>query len=148
MRMSITALKKLDRNFPYSVSFLTPSQPQPEVQFSGRHNGLYLYLSRLLRPVWASPLVVGPEAAPASALAAPELEAVTAQLHDLAAFLDRTASLDVSLGRGGGGDNHAILKEKQSLQWVSWRFTIAPFHHCTIAPLHHGTIAPLHLCTR
>ncbi len=29
----------------------------PEMHFSAKHNGLYLYLSRLLRPVWLSTLV-------------------------------------------------------------------------------------------
>ena len=97
-------------------------QPQPELQFSPRHNGLYLFLSRLLRPVWGGPLVVGPETSPSSSVSGPELEAVTAQLHDLAAFLDRnsTASLDMSLGGAGpqsrpGPDSQALLREKQSL---------------------------------
>jgi len=90
-------------------------QPQPEIQFSARHNGLYLYLSRLLRPVWAFPLVQGSEA---SSLGAAELEAIMAQLHDLVAFLDRNSSLELSLTQRPGSDSHALLKEKQSLQWV------------------------------
>ncbi|KAJ3145532.1 hypothetical protein HDU89_007029 [Geranomyces variabilis] len=32
--------------------------PSPEIKFSGRHDGLALYLSRLLRPVWKSRIVV------------------------------------------------------------------------------------------
>lgn len=30
----------------------------PEVKMSGKHNGLYRYLARLLRPVWNEPLVI------------------------------------------------------------------------------------------
>ena len=52
-------------------------------------------------------------------MSGPELEAVTAQLHDLAAFLDRnsSASLDLSLGQAvrPGPDSQALLREKQSL---------------------------------
>ena len=50
------------------VNYTTNQQQQPpaEVQFSGRHNGLYLYLGRLLRPVWAVPLVNGPADQPTS----------------------------------------------------------------------------------
>ena len=34
-----------------------PPQIMPEVQYSGKHNGLYLYFSRLIRPFWLKPLV-------------------------------------------------------------------------------------------
>ena len=30
----------------------------PEVKMSGKHNGLYRYLARLLRPVWNEPVVI------------------------------------------------------------------------------------------
>lgn len=30
----------------------------PEVKMSGKHNGLYRYLARLLRPVWSEPVVI------------------------------------------------------------------------------------------
>ena len=33
-------------------------QQQHQVTFSGKHNGLYLYFSRLVRPVWLKTLVV------------------------------------------------------------------------------------------
>lgn len=69
-------------------------QQQPtEVQFSGRHNGLYLYLGRLLRPVWAVPLVNGPADQPASQVSGPELEFIVGQLHELRIFLEKHASL-------------------------------------------------------
>ncbi len=49
------------------MNYTTQQQSMPaEVQFSGRHNGLYLYVGRLLRPVWAVPLVCGPAEQPAS----------------------------------------------------------------------------------
>ena len=34
-----------------------PAQIIPEIQYSGKHNGLYLYFSRLIRPFWLKPLV-------------------------------------------------------------------------------------------
>ena len=49
------------------MNYTTQQQSMPaEVQFSGRHHGLYLYVGRLLRPVWAVPLVCGPAEQPAS----------------------------------------------------------------------------------
>lgn len=33
----------------------SPSEA-PDYQFSGRHNGLYLYFGRILRPLWYLPL--------------------------------------------------------------------------------------------
>ena len=41
-----------------------------------------------------------------------------AQLHDLVSFLDKNSSLELSLSQRPGSDSHALLKEKQSLQWV------------------------------
>lgn len=35
-----------------------PPQIVPEIQYSGKHNGLYLYFSRLIRPFWLKTLVV------------------------------------------------------------------------------------------
>ena len=75
------------------------TQQPAEVQFSGRHNGLYLYLGRLLRPVWAVPLVCGPADQPASQVSGPELEFIVGQLHELRLFLEKHATL--APGTGG-----------------------------------------------
>jgi len=91
-----------------------PGQQQPEVQFSARHNGLYLYLSRLLRPVWAAGLLAGGAAGPPrSALSPPELAAIMAQLHDLRSWLEQNCGL---CGPGErAGESGASVREKQSL---------------------------------
>jgi len=96
----------------YSTMSYHPA-PHPEVQFSPRHNGLYLYLSRLLRPVWAAPLLSGPPDTPQSALSLPQLSALMSQLHDLRTWMEKNSSL--SSGQERAGDNSALLREKQSL---------------------------------
>ena len=42
-----------------SIFGVAPPPPIiPEMQYSGKHNGLYLYFSRLIRPFWLKTLVV------------------------------------------------------------------------------------------
>jgi len=96
----------------YSTMSYHPT-PHPEIQFSPRHNGLYLYLSRLLRPVWAAPLLTGTPDKPQSAINLPQLSALMAQLHDLRAWMEKNSTL--SSGQDRAGDNTALLREKQSL---------------------------------
>jgi len=96
----------------YSTMSYHPT-PHPEIQFSPRHNGLYLYLSRLLRPVWAAPLLTGPPDKPQSAISLPQLGALMAQLHNLRTWMEKNSSL--SSGQDRAGDNTALLREKQSL---------------------------------
>ena len=93
--------------------------PLPEVQFSHRHNGLYLFLSRLLRPVWNFPLLA---ASPASQehrshLKLPQLSAVMAQLHNLRVWMEKNSSL-CSGQDTRTGDNGALFREKQSLMML------------------------------
>ena len=63
----------------------------PEMHFSGRHNGLYLYFSRLLRPLWHRTLVIpgsAQEQKPLiSSVSAEEVEWIVVQLLDLRSFL-------------------------------------------------------------
>lgn len=87
------------------------SYHQPELQFSHRHNGLYLYISRLLRPVWSQPLLSGN----CSSISGSELSAIMSQLHNLTLFLEKNSSVSSDQGRP---DSQALLREKQSLLMV------------------------------
>lgn len=42
---------------PGSTFLSTTQQPQADIMFSAKHNGLYLYVSRILRPIWTRRLV-------------------------------------------------------------------------------------------
>ena len=97
---------------PYHPHHL-PHSPQPDLQFSPRHNGLYLYLSRLLRPVWTSPLLSPPDsqARPVSVLSLPQLSALMSSLQDLVAWLEQNSVLC----SGQDTRDTAVYREKQSL---------------------------------
>jgi nuclear pore complex protein Nup155 len=62
-----------------------------DYQFSGRHNGLYLYFGRILRPVWLMPLArdVGKPQQPLldSVVTSEELLTVLGQLNGLKGFV-------------------------------------------------------------
>ena len=62
-----------------------------DYQFSGRHNGLYLYLGRILRPVWLMPLAreLGKPQQPLldSLVTSEELLTVLGQLNALKGFV-------------------------------------------------------------
>ncbi len=64
-----------------------------EVHLSARHNGLYLYLGRILRQVWLLPLArqlsVGGVPLLDSVVTSEELMAVLQQLHGLRLFVQR-----------------------------------------------------------
>jgi len=99
-------------NYPTSPGY--QHHPLPELKFSFRHNGLYLYLSRLLRPVWTSPLVTGSPEQPSSSISHSELEFIMSQLHDLRAFLERNSAL--SSGGMDGGSQHSTVPQQRSQQ--------------------------------
>ena len=64
----------------------------PEMHFSGRHNGLYLYFSRLLRPLWHRTLVIPgsePQKPLTSSVSPEEVEWIVIQLLDLRSFLEK-----------------------------------------------------------
>lgn len=91
--------------------------PMPDVQFSPRHNGLYLYLSRLLRPIWNFPLLVTNSSEVKSSLKLPQLSAVMAQLHDLRVWMEKNSSLCTGQDPRSG-ENGALFREKQSLMML------------------------------
>ena len=96
---------------PYHHPHHLPSHsPQPEVQFSPRHNGLYLYLSRLLRPAWTFALL-SPASAPAPVLSLAQLSALMSSLQDLVAWLEQNSVLC----SGQDSRDTAVYREKQSL---------------------------------
>ena len=64
-------------NTPYNSP--SSSSESTEFQFSARHNGLYLYLGRILRPVWLMPLD--------SIVTSEELISVLDQLNALKRFV-------------------------------------------------------------
>ena len=58
----------------------------PEMHFSSKHNALYLYLSRLVRPVWLRTVVAvsnNRNEPVSSSVSSDELSWITAQLLDL-----------------------------------------------------------------
>ncbi len=116
-----------------------PSQTtvMPEMHFSGKHNGLYLYFSRLVRPLWHRTLVV-PSSANAnvplnSSVTAEEVDWIMIQLLDLKTFLEKNgqcamaaaAAAAANAGNMNAQDIHnvnsqqdAFLRERQSLMFL------------------------------
>ena len=100
----------------------------PEMHFSGRHNGLYLYLSRLLRPLWHRTLVIPgsphDQKPLVSSVAPEEVEWIVVQLLDLRSFLEKQMSPMTSMTSTAGHphDNahlqEAYLRERQSLMFL------------------------------
>ena len=131
-------------NFPPQSAGYHPALP--EIQFSHRHNGLYLYISRILRPVWVSPLLTGTE--PTSIVTGTELEFIINKLQSVRLFLEENSNLTAAVTEpslhhhpptsalaGPGGHHHpslppqlsqnaqriqqdALLREKQSLLYL------------------------------
>ena len=71
------AISTPQMNTPYNSP--SSSSESTEFQFSARHNGLYLYLGRILRPVWLMPLD--------SIVTSEELISVLDQLNALKRFV-------------------------------------------------------------
>jgi nuclear pore complex protein Nup155 len=101
----------------------------PEMHFSGKHNGLYLYFARLVRPLWHRTLVVPTNTnAPLTAsVTAEEVDWIMVQLTDLKTFLERNgqmasaAAASAAAAASGGHDNtqqDAYLRERQSLMFL------------------------------
>ena len=73
----------------------------PEMHFSGRHNGLYLYFSRLLRPLWHRTLVIPgsePQKPLTSSVSPEEVEWIVIQLLDLRSFLEKQMTSMIPTG--------------------------------------------------
>ena len=100
----------------------------PEMHFSGRHNGLYLYFSRLLRPLWHRTLVIPgstQEQKPLTSSVSPEeVEWIVIQLLDLRSFLEKQMTSMTSMIPTGvhPHDNahiqEAYLRERQSMMFL------------------------------
>jgi hypothetical protein len=63
------------------------------MHFSSKHNALYLYLARLVRPVWLRTVVAltGRDDPMASSVSSDELGWIMAQLQDLKVFFEKQA---------------------------------------------------------
>jgi len=108
--------------------------PLPDLHFSARHNGLYLYISRLLRPLWTQPLISGPGDKPSSVVTGAEVEFIINHLTSVKIFLEKNSNLIGSSGQEQmpvhiytrdqmsgqahlhqqRGQQDALLREKQS----------------------------------
>jgi nuclear pore complex protein Nup155 len=89
-----------------------------DYQFSGRHNGLYLYFGRILRPVWLMPLArdVGKPQQPLldSVVTSEELLTVLGQLNALKGFVHANIHQN--------GSNSYQSSEKGRIQVKNWSF--------------------------
>ena len=101
----------------YAGSMMTP-----EMHFSGKHNGLYLHFSRLLRPLWHRTLLVptNSNVPLASSVTAEEIDFIVMQLVELKTFIEKNAQMP--LGAHAKSDNaqqpDAYLRERQSLMFL------------------------------
>lgn len=101
----------------------------PEMQFSSKHNALYLYLSRLVRPVWLRIVVTNSSNRDdpfRSSVTSDELGWIMAQLLDFKTFFERQAPLLVNPGSEAQQMHQqsqqplqdAFLRERQSLLFL------------------------------
>ena len=97
----------------------------PEIQYSGKHNGLYLYFSRLVRPIWLKTLIVptaDKNAILTSSVSSEEIDWLITQLADLQTFLERNTQFGMSNPTqdqsNSGGQQDALLRERQSLMFL------------------------------
>ena len=97
------------------------------VSFSGKHNGLYLYFSRLVRPVWLKTLVLptsSKDIPMTSSVASEEIDWINAKLLELKAFLEKNAQYLASAPQEGPNKQYAnqqhdaFLRERQSLMFL------------------------------
>lgn len=102
----------------------------PEMHFSSKHNALYLYLSRLVRPVWLRTVVAmtSRDDPVASSVSSDELGWIMAQLLDLKNFFEKQAQLLINPGSESQYQQQsqqqqqpvhdAFLRERQSLLFL------------------------------
>ena len=78
------------------------------MHFSFKHNGLYLYFSRLVRPVWLATLVVpGTKDCPLASTVDPEeIDWIMTKLNDLAAFLEKNSAAAASAASAAASMHH------------------------------------------
>jgi len=110
----------------YNYQPQTGYQPVPDFKYSDRHNGLYLYISRILRPLWGAPLITGDMKA---LVTGTELEFIINQLQNVRVYLDENASMTAGskqlMSQGSQlsqlqqrSQQDALLREKQSLMML------------------------------
>ncbi|KAI8913954.1 Non-repetitive/WGA-negative nucleoporin C-terminal-domain-containing protein [Powellomyces hirtus] len=90
--------------------------PSPEIAYSGRHDGLALYLSRLLRPVWKNRVVVK-EKRLLSNFSPHSLNDLLSALQNLSSFLDERptfTALPTPESRPGTIEGEAWRAEQES----------------------------------
>jgi len=101
----------------------------PEMHFSSKHNALYLYLSRLVRPVWLRTVVTmtSRDDPVTSSVSSDELGWIMAQLLDLKNFFEKQAQLLINPGSESQYQQQqqqqqpihdAFLRERQSLLFL------------------------------
>ena len=104
----------------------------PEMHFSIKHNALYLYLSRLVRPVWLRTVVTmsGRDEPISSSVTSDELGWILAQLQDMKAFFEKQAQFLINPGAESQFQQQpqqqqqqqthqdAFLRERQSLLFL------------------------------
>jgi nuclear pore complex protein Nup155 len=101
----------------------------PEMHFSSKHNALYLYLSRLVRPVWLRTVVMmaSREDPVSSSVSSDELGWIMAQLLDLKNFFEKQAQMLINPGSESQYQQQqqqqqplqdAYLRERQSLLFL------------------------------
>ena len=88
---------------------------------SGKHNGLYLYFSRLLRPLWHRTLLVptNNNVPLASSVIAEEIDFIVMQLVELKAFIEKNAQMPLGASKNDNAQQQdAYLRERQSLMFL------------------------------
>ena len=87
----------------------------PEMLFSSKHNALYLYLSRLVRPVWLRTVVAmtGKDEPVSSSVSSEELGWIMAQLQDLKVFFEKQAQFLIN---PGAAETQYQLQQQQQHQ--------------------------------
>ncbi|TPX65334.1 hypothetical protein SpCBS45565_g05248 [Spizellomyces sp. 'palustris'] len=92
--------------------------PAPEIKYSGRHNGLALYLSRLLKPIWAQRVVVEVSRNVVSNVDSHALVSLQMNLMSLNDFLGQRSNLTappIPENRPEAVDSEAWKTEQESL---------------------------------
>ena len=98
----------------------------PEMHFSPKHNGLHLYFSRLVRPVWMATLVVPGCTDPkklTSSVSGQEMDWIMSQLNDLKTFMEKNSQFSTNPTANMSTVQHqsqqeALLRERQSLLFL------------------------------
>ena len=97
-----------------------------QVTFSGKHNGLYLYFSRLVRPVWLKTLVApSPRGAQLeSSVSGEEVDWINSKLMELKGFIEKNAQV---VAAAAPAINQTVADASQVSQILAaWNFALQP----------------------